>query len=663
MSNDRRALLRRELLKEQLAKESSGNATDSFSFPGANSAIGEALQGGASAFVNNAPAYGTGVAQGASLGFSDELGGMKDLAVAGLKGENKGLNLVPSFEAPNAPTLLTKYRELQKAREAANKQLSDESPYIYGAGELTGGLIASALTPGVGAAQGMGNLTKAVTAPYRAGTAASEAVAGLSPKIAAFLEGQTASKAANIAGPASKMAIEGAPMGGMMGAGYSEHGVENLNELAGDVGSGMAMGSGTGLAIGGSAAAGKKLLEVAPDVLNNWDWTRKLGVASDFADKEGVEFATAAGKDKIANLLRQYPDDITNKMLKADSLLGSQVGKSLEKAEAAGVRINVDPQLQASSKEIFDAFAADPLLLQTVDPKSKTLLMKLGQGGVGDMSPTEARELKDMFYGLRDKLDGISSTAAHMAREKGAQLGSALDMKLKAIPEYAQEAEKFSGFRSGLPEVALEPGVVQDKRTKYLGGLKNRANALVKANSNTIGGAMLPGKSALSNRSGLNEMVDNLKTIEQTSPEVMPILGGSADEVGANLKNTADKMAVLQESQGHAPNEGIGKLSVGSLVGSGPGFSYGLANKYGAMKKTVRDSMPVQAAKSAYAASDAKLMGVANQLKSSDASRPLGEALEKALQNKDVMAKNAALFKMLQIPEYRMMLSDGEGNE
>lgn len=78
-----------------------------------------------------------GAAQGATFGFSDELGAAKDVASDYLSGNKLG----------------KKWREYQKMRESANKQLSEESPLAYTGGELAGGVASSLVMPNIGAAR------------------------------------------------------------------------------------------------------------------------------------------------------------------------------------------------------------------------------------------------------------------------------------------------------------------------------------------------------------------------------------------------------------------------------------------------------------------------------------------------------------------------------
>lgn len=635
---------------------------EGFQFPGVFQGAGEALQGGAQEFVASAPALGTGAAQGSTFGFSDELGATADVAGDVLSGKG-----VPLFN-PEGDSLGGKWREYQKARELANKQIQAESPNAYLAGEFGGAIASAGLAPSVGAVKGAGWIGKGIQAPFNAGTKLAESVGSLSPEVATFLAGKAPSAMGKIAGAGTKMAIEGLPAGALYGAGASEHDLSSSpSELAMDTVNSGLMGSATGLAIGAGAKAAPMLVDAGKRGLNSVDFFRKLGVASDFAD-EGVEFSTSAGKDKIQKLLQQYPDEMQEQMLGARTQLGEQVRGTLDAAEKAGVRINVNPTLNQNFIDVMNTFGNNQVLGSVMDPKSKAALLRVAQGGVGDISPIEAKALRESVKDAIKKLQGMPSEIAYIGRSKLIELDNALTEQMKKqIPGYADEAKKFFEYNKGVPEAMLEPGIPEHLRSKTLSGVKEKGKTLFKAADDVLGSAYRPGDAALPARGTLNEMIVNLGETEKAAPEVMKNFGMkgpsaplSAEEIGAKWKNQADRMAVLRQSQGTSPHEGAVKIAKGSVLGSGEGMAYGITNRGKTLYNATSQSWPVQAAKKAFAYTDDSLMGLANHLKSLEASKPLGEALEKALQNKDVAAKNAALFKLLQIPEYRQLLQNGD---
>ena len=619
--------LEEEEYQDQLRKQQI--QPPSFSIPFVSPEIGKALQGGSQGFVEAAPAMAAGAAQGATMGFSDELGAGVDVGADLLTGKSDMLS-VPD-----------KWRQYQKLREAANKKLAEESPLAYMGGEVAGGLATVPLMPSLGGAKLVGAAGK------------------LSPAAARFLAGQAGGTAGKIAGKGVASAIEAAPVGALYGAWSSEADISRPAELAMDIVSGAGMASGAGLLLGAGAVGGKALIEGASDIPKKFDFTRKLGEAYEMG-KEGVHFDTSAGKAKVAKLSQEIPSTITDEILAADKALGEAVGASLENSTK---RINIDPEIKAASDDLFQIFADNPVLLQTVDPKSKALLMKLAPEARGDLTPVEARALKDTFYDLSDRLQGMSSDVANIARQKGLQLGKSLDVALKReIPEYAQAASKFAQFREMVPEVALQPGLPADKRTKMLGSLKHRETELYKGLKDVFGKARMPGAPTVEgSRAGLEEMIVNLKNIEASSPEAVKALGGTAEQVGGKWSKLADRMAVLRQAQGIEPHESLSRTMWGQIVGSGEGTGYNLAQKAG----QIVTSKPAELTKKVFSYPFDKLQGVAQKLKTSNVKGAAlyGEKLEQALANKNESAKNAVLFALMQDPDYREFLSENEENK
>jgi len=610
-----------------------------FTFPGVISGAGEALQGGAEGFIEATPAMAAGAAQGATMGFSDELGATGDVAI----------DLGKQALSGQVPDLLgNKWREYQKSREAANKAIAEESPIAYMGGELAGGIATSALAPSIGVVKGLGAAGK------------------LSPKVLAFLEGKAAGAGGRIAGKGTAMAIEGAPLGAAYGAGSSEADINTMPELAMDTASGAAMGSIGGLAIGGGAAIGKEALDYAPKLANQYDFLRKMGKQFGMGEK-GLDPSSTEGsrlQQTLAN--KNLPNKTVNEIMEADKYNGIMVGDSLDplKNPNAAKPINIDAEAVNSMTIINKMRKEHPSILESVDPKTQKLLFKIEQFKGGDMSPLEARDLKDGLYELSHKLDGLTSDSAHFTAQEANALAGKINTKLKdTVPEYKVAAEKFEQFRSFIPETILQPGVPLDKRSVYLGNLKNQETKLLEKTKELLGGATMPGASAKDMSSvGLKELQQRLRTLQRTNPKAVEKMGGTGEEVFGKLQNRSDTMGSVYQGQGIEPNQGLGRTVTGTVVGSGQGFGFNMANRAGQLKTVLNEGSlsPVRAAKVVFNYGDDKLMGLANNLKASPASKPLGDALEKALLNKDTVAKNAALFKLLQIPEYRAMLKGDE---
>lgn len=631
---------------------------------GATPVIGEALQGGAEGFIESAPAMLTGGLQGATMGFSDEIGAGGDVALDALMGRGLDVN---------------KWRDYQKQREADNLKLKEESPWAYMGGEIAGGLATVPLMPAMGGAKlvGMaGKLSPKLAALMAKSTPEAMAIkealqAGKLTPEAAELAIQAAPKlgaGGKIVGSAAKQAIEGAPVGAIYGVGASEHNMSDPMALAKDAASSAAMGSVAGLAIGGGAQALSSGVEALGRVGKSSDFFRKMGVASDFGG-EGTIFSTREGKDQVAKLLEQYPEEVTQELLEGRKLLGERLGNSLnpEFNPSANKLINVDTILEKNADNVLKMVLDNPTLMNDLDGGSKKLLERMMyMKNLGDLPPAQVKSLIDGFKNLKQKLNNLRTESSESAKYEANQLIKQLDNVLQTeVPEYKREVLNFIQYSKGITDVLLDPETAARFRTKTLKNVKDPAKSLYHSTADVLGEAQLPGKAALSKRKGLNEVVENLKGIEESSPEVMAKLGGTSEQVGKRYLDLADKMAVLGQAQGTSPHEGFKEVVKGSLLGSGEGYAYGLANRYGAMKKAIGQSAPVQQGVKLFRAGDEQLMGIAQQMKNNKAFSLYGEGLEKALLNKDEAAKNAALFKMMQSKDMREFLrSEGyDSNE
>lgn len=577
-------------------------------------------------------AYGAGTAQGASLGFSDELGAGLDVAKDTLTGN------------PTAK----KWREYQKSRESANKALQEESPMAYMGGELTGGLAGAAVMPSIGGARiaSMGSR--------------------IAPGVGKFLAGESGNLVSRLAGKAVTGGLEGIPIGAGYGLGSSEADISKPLELAADMGSGATMGLIGGAAISGSVQTGREGLKAAGRFVDDTDFLRQLGVAYDYG-KKGLNLGSSSVQDKISLIPGRRAEDLVNNIYKVDTMLGKQVGQALDQAQAAGVKINVDPAIQETSANIFKTLFVDsPTLAQILDPKSAKLLKTIAQREAGDLNPIEARALRDELYGLGDKLAGFNSDQANLAKSMGFKLAGALDSGLKdTIPSYQQAATHFESFRRLVPENIISKGSPSQYGKAYLGDLKNPELKLYESSKEMLKKAKLPGEAAIEGRETFEKLRRNLKELERINPEAVKSLGGSAEDVINKLKRQSDELAMIRQAQGFDPQEGPkGVLggAISGLVTTGRGLSTSLANKAGQIAKVAGQTAPVQTSVRLFNATDDVLRQLAQKLKGSEATSQMGDVLENALNNKNEVGKNAVLFKLMQNPDYRNLLKDEQSD-
>ncbi len=88
-----------------------------------------------------------GALQGATLGFSDEIGG----------GMQALMELIKSGDMSDAAAV---YKQAVKENRMEEARLKSESPYAYGGGEIAGGMLPGMLTGGAGGASALGSIVK-----------------------------------------------------------------------------------------------------------------------------------------------------------------------------------------------------------------------------------------------------------------------------------------------------------------------------------------------------------------------------------------------------------------------------------------------------------------------------------------------------------------------
>lgn len=565
----------------------------------------------------------SGLAQGTTLGFSDELGATADVASDYLTGNSVG----------------KKWREYQKLREAANKADAERSPMSYTTGEIGGAIGAGLITAGLGTG----------------GAAASIARSTLGPGAEAFL----AAKNAGIVGSAASGLVEGAGLGAIQGLGTSQRDINDLTGLAKDAASAATIGGAIGGTVSGSMKALGSTLNIGKKALGNQGETnilRQVGKAYNYG-KEGINL----GSDKVlADLSRtkgkQFAKDLTDAILEADKLNGQRFGSVLEAAEASGIKINPDLQTQVDAEKLIGLVKNTPGLSDAIDTRPldflKTTIEKQKKG----LSVSQAKEIQDHLDIVMEDLLQYNSNEGTAAKKLVNSIKNNLEKNIADnVPGYADASEKFSTFREKVPEMMLSGNIPEEFNTKFFGNLKNKKTDLYKKSLQVLRKANLPGEAVESERGIMSQLGENLTDLETSNPQAIKAMGGSAKEIADKLRSQSDEMALLRHSQGYEPSEGsqgIIKRTISGLAGTGRGIMTGVANKAG----LAAQSAPVKMGQKLFTVPIDQLLVFAQKLKKFN--QPMGDALERALNNKSDGAKKAILFKLLQDPNYRNLLRE-----
>lgn len=595
-------------------------------------------------------AYGTGALQGGTFGLSDEMGAMVDTAIAHPIDSMVAAGKMIGGKPADLSSLLPKYREFQKQRESANKQVQQAEPAAYLSGEVTGGIGSTIMTPEITGGSKLLGL---------AGKYGSKVI----PGVDTFLAGKAAGTGAKILGKGVANAIEAAPAGGAYGFGTSEKTVEgDPLGLAKDVGTGIEYGSALGAGVGMGIESGKQSLISLSKMAKNKDYFRQLQAAFELKKPLG----DSSTQNETARLPGEYAEDMQSRVKNTRSVLGEDINNSL--TSNSDIKVNADKELEKIKQEVMDKFTADPELLKTLDPSTRNLFAQLGQGGFGDMNPATAHKLKNQFYNLSSVLDRSSSPLAYDAQKLGNRAAQAIDGKLKSVvPDYAEAANNWQEFHTKIPETITSKGKPEEIRSTFYGDLKNPDEKIYDTTESMLKGAQLSGTDAAKNRATFDKLHENILGLEQSHPAVADVFtqGDTAEGYFQKLQKQADQLAMLRQAGGKDPEvhpdiftkgyETASKMLTGSKAPT-----IGLANKVGMMSQ----SSTVKMGAKLYNTSNDALLTFAQKLKSNPGTGYVGESLEKALMNKDDIAKNAVLFRMLQDPYYRKLLglNDDEYN-
>ena len=259
--------------------------------------VGQGVVNVGGSVLSGARDFGYGLGQGATMGFGDEIVGAVEAAKE-------------SAEEGSFEDFYNKYRQHQKENEALMEEAKARSPWLYGAGNLAGGVGAAIAMP-------VGGLAKGSTMLARAGYGA----------------------------------LEGAGYGALMGAGESKSTIEDPNRLAEDIASGGIMGGVTG---GIATPVFGKVGDVVSSSVQKLNKTSPLfrqlvtlpyesGVARG-AMKEGKIPLLASGevapkygshtywRDNIQNLPQNEANDIIQSLENSQKHIQDQYGNVLKQA-------------------------------------------------------------------------------------------------------------------------------------------------------------------------------------------------------------------------------------------------------------------------------------------------------------------------------------------
>lgn len=601
--------------------------------------------------------FGTGIQQGTTLGFSDEMGAAVQAALSKLTGVNKQDKELADegFTGDLEPSAKDTFRKAQAVNQADVLNSQERSPKAALAGELLGGLASAIPTAGLGA------------------EAAGSKIA-LSELLKQGGKGAVAKELAKRAGGA---ALAGAPLGIAQGVGSSQEGKlidaspEELKALGKDAAiggaTGSALGAGVALTSAGAPLAakyGKEGLDSILEKLKGNQTGRQVAKAFDIG-KNGLEdirlspetgkpkggkLYDLSGKDASENILKTQDtvaNDVTKDVFGADKAISKNVGSVIDKATQNGVVIEPPSSGMKTFTDLNTFLDTRPNLLGS-DETDKTV-EALSRLTTGKMNPSEAQELK---LTLGNALDGLDSTTDEFKVINRAY--DALNNTIKEVVPGYQEANKLlAGYRGDVTESVLSKG----KDAEFRKGFQSD-KAFPKADfQNEMMGVVkelnTPGLPSDEKRRLMQKFSEGLDSFERENPGVLENAGVDKDSILAKLNDTADVSNIRKQIIGNQTSSSGPKGFIQSMSDllSPKAAGFKAANMAGKVARKGENTI-ANFSKSFFQEPEQALMQHAQTLK--QGSLPyLGDSLEKAIQNKDIAAKNAAMFAIMQNPKAR----------
>lgn len=580
-----------------------------------------------------------GAGQGVTFGTQPILAGAGAAAMQGVTG-NQGPKQGRNLEA-----LMAAYKEMRNQEMAKNQAASQANPKSYMAGQFAGAIPTTVATAG-SANPSMATMTK------------QGAAAGLGSYLGSTQD-------PNAKGAAISTGV-GAALPTAIGA-------SGIPEVAQMVGSGLKAGAeGVGSAISGIAS------KVAPQAM-------KEGF---YAGTEGTNLMSNKAKQEV--LPEEAPkaaDNLTQRMLKVNTGLRTDIDKVLTDATQGGQSINMEQPFQSSVNQLdhlvsSDSSYGDP---DTESGKFASKLFRIIKQYKAPGEEETDADLVDQFgRPLRDpdqleaeghelKMDLTPIEMRNLANEVGEYasiLSANKESKLakiaynfsngikqqlrQAVPDYADAADRLSQFQTYMPETIMSRGEDPHLSDVKLSNSASQYQDIKDSTQDMIQNLAKNGSGSDQARQTFNrldESLNTLNTLENARAAEAKIKGEPFvsvwDQMGLNKDDTMQYLQSKAQRVAAYDSMKTGTLpvttpkSVAQTLGS-------LATKTGVAIGNV-GGLAYNAPKDVYYAA-------AQKLSSNPAVAHLGVALKAAVASGDVTKQNAAIFAIMQNPTAKSVI-------
>lgn len=613
--------------------------------------------------------FGRGIGQGATFGFSDEIAGAIQAGVGKLQGEEGDLAEL--------------YRRYQQAQEAKELEAQERSPWLYGAGELAGGVATSIGTGGLGTTglvakgatklgmeaskQGLKEILKAggkkALAKEIAKRSAIGAAEGIVPgatynvgKVSGELTEEEKAKGETKASKLLEEAGEGALTGGTLG------GLVSVGASLGSV---------------GLSKAKDKLVDSLSSAKENYPQLRQMLRAGREHYEGNMDIFKQPGREDIAKQATDFSDELTDSFMQGRKILGKEITNTLNKAENQGVKLSIPDDVVEYASLLEDKINNGLIFSPPKDlAKLKQIFSKIKavDEGPSSISPLQYAELDRYISNLKTKIDDIP-TQEIIKKLKG-EMDTAAD---SLIPGYSKAKQNYAEFSSYGPEGLVKGTAREAQEAGYT--IKNAKNPQGDVRGaiedRLIQSTKLGSKGTeISNKlktyfKQFNEMNDRL--MENGAPNILKEMGyDTIEDFQKKIRSVADLDALRKAFEAKAPQGAIG--SIGSFLAkmftfgsaeTGGGALVATAARAGKIARSAKNiaKTPTEISKKFYNASKPTLDMIADEMMTTPGIEHLGRAFKEALESGDSVKRNSIMFALMQRKEGRDLLYKRLGEE
>ena len=519
----------------------------------------------------------------------------------------------------------TVYRNASDERSALEDAAQKRSPYAGGLARLGGDALA-----------------------FTGAAALSPSILAAAPKGAGLIQRGLTS--------AVNMALPGAAAGAV---GSSGHLIDATPQEQAQVGRDALHGGETGSLLGmGTAVAGDLLKPVGKAIADS-DMGQyfKMGAEGHNLSSPESRMGTLSNPEGLGDTVSMHDTQAANKVLDGlntmDEHLGQDVGDAVKAGTDKQIRIEATPELNSQIKNLESTLGTD---------FSDTMQKMNTQG----LDPSELQEFRNDLADYGRKIYSQDPVAASEVFNATKELTAQLRQQ---VPGYTEAANRLNEFRRLIPETILSKDNPIDVTNLRVSGTRNVDTKLLNNIKGMIRGMYNPdnakAQGAYTNLlQGINKLQQNeqVRKVEAQAAgkpfqTVFDKVGVQPQDIESFFKDAAAKSKLIQNYTGLGDVE-LNPFKISPLKTLGQASDW-IGNKagivYGKMGSVAQNPV-LNVGKKLYAASDDALRDLSKTLDSIPGQKPMSTALNKALDNKDSVAKNAVLFSIMQNPNLRSIV-------